>query len=75
MYGLGHTKTGDRCNRVKRIFALLLQEELSMTPKIVFERENQLLLWMYNAIIQLSGMLEDDAKVCPRNPKDAQRKR
>ena len=60
-------KTGNRYDRVKRIFALFLQEELSMAPKDVFERENQLLLWVYNAIIQLSGILEDAQRVCPRN--------
>ena len=37
---------------------------MSIAPKVVFERENQLLLWV---IIQLSGVLEDEERVCPRN--------
>ena len=31
-------KTGNRYERVKRIFALFLQEEMSLAPKVVFER-------------------------------------
>ena len=35
--------------------------------RVVRERENQLLAWIYNTMIHFSGVIEDAARVCPKN--------
>ena len=55
--------TGGRYEKVKRLYALFIQESKETALRVVVHRENQLLLWIYNAMMQLSGVLEDATQV------------
>ena len=58
--------TGNRYELVQRLYALFMRDTAETMLKIIRERENLLLSWIYNSQIHISGVIEDASRVCAR---------